>query len=91
MFKYPEIFDSDGGLYVNKTIFNTDVVDGFLDLLARDDGLQIITSEQKDYIRSVCVGQSTFELEYIIAKDGTVKDFYVHQCRVRDFEDLTAG
>ena len=90
VFKYPEIFDSDGGLYVNKTIFNTDIVDGYLDLLARDDGLQIITSEQRDYIRSICAGQSTFELEYVIGTDGTVKDFYVHQCRVKDFEDLTA-
>ena len=44
VFKYPEIFDNDNGLYVKKTIFNTDIVDGLLDLLARDDGPQIITS-----------------------------------------------
>ena len=91
VFKYPEIFDNDNGLFVNKTIFNTDIVDGLLDLLARDDGLQIITSEQKDYIRSICVGQSTFELEYVIGVDGNIKDFYVHQCRLREFEDLTLG
>ena len=91
VFNYPEVFDNDNELFLNKSITNMSMVDAYLDMLSRDGGLELITVEQKDYIKSVCVGQSTFELEYIIAKDGTVKDLYVHQCRVREFEDLTAG
>lgn len=91
VFSYPEIFDNDDGLFLNKSVTNSSLVDGYLDLLCRDGGMKLITSDQKDYIKSICVGQSTFELEYVIGTDGTVKDLYVHQCRVREFEDLTAG
>ena len=90
VFNYPEVLDNEDGLFINKTVRNTHLVDGYLDLLARDGGLSLITSDQKDYIRSICVGQSTFELEYVIGTDGTVKDLYVDQCRVKEFEDLTA-
>ena len=89
--KYPEVFDNENELFINKSVRNTDMVDGYLDVLSREGGLEIITSEQKDYIRSICVGQSTFELEYVIGTDGVAKDLYVYQCRVNDFEDLTAG
>jgi len=90
VFNYPEVFDNDNELFLNKSITNMTMVDAYLDVLSRDGGLELITVEQKDYIKSVCVGQSTFELEYIIAKDGTVKNLYVDHCRVREFEDLTA-
>ena len=90
-FRYPELVNNDNQLFLNKTVKNTNIVDAFLDLLSREGGLELITSEQKDYIRSICVGQSTFELAYIIGENGTVKDLYVHQCRLREFEDLTVG
>jgi len=90
-FSYPEIFDNDDELFLNKTVKNTNIADGILDLLSREGGLELITNEQKDYIRSICVGQSTFELEYIIDVNGNIKDLYVHQCRLRQFEDLTVG
>jgi len=67
------------------------MVDASLDMLSREGGLELITSEQKDYIRSICVGQSTYELEYVIGVDGNIKDFYVHQRRLNEFEDLTVG
>ena len=91
VFKYPEVFDNDNELFLNKTIKNTNIVDAILDMLSREGGLELITSEQKDYIRSICVGQSTFELEYIISTDGSIKDLYVHQRRLNEFEDLTVG
>ena len=91
VFRYPEIFDNDDELFLNKTIKNTNIVDAILDMLSREGGIELITSEQKDYIRSICVGQSTFELEYIIGVDGMIKDFYVHQRRFNEFEDLTVG
>jgi hypothetical protein len=91
VFRYPEIFDNDNELFLNKTVKNTNMVDASLDMLSREGGLELITSEQKDYIRSICVGQSTYELEYVIGVDGNIKDFYVHQRRLNEFEDLTVG
>ena len=63
----------------------------YLDMLSRDDGMHLLTSEQADYIRSICTGNTWYNLEFVLTRDCQIKDINVLLCTHHEFEDLTAS
>ena len=62
----------------------------YLDTLTKEN-LDILTDDDVDYIKSICTGNSWFDIEFIVGQDGLCKDMFVHVHKVAQFEDLTVG
>lgn len=65
-------------------------VDMYLDAIGVD-GLQIITQEQSDFIKSLCVGDSYFNLTFVVNNSGECENIFVYHHTVDLFKDLTAS
>lgn len=93
-FKYPTVFSSPKnntkGL-IQEIKINKVRVLTYLDVLCREEGLQILTQEQVNFIKDLCVGESTFFLTCKLNDDGTLNKIILHHTRIADFEDLTVS
>lgn len=68
-----------------------DIVQQNINALSKERDIQVITKDQADFIRSLCVGDSYFNLTWIINKSGVCEDIFLYHHTVHDFKDLTAS
>lgn len=61
------------------------------EMLATHEALGIITDDDHEFIKSVCTGNTFFDLEFFISPDGTCRETHLYHHVVHDFEDLTAS
>ncbi len=85
-FTLSETKDANG--FVSLVDVTPSLVDAYLAVMKRDTN-QIITSEQADYIKSKCIGNSAFDLEFIITDSGEIEDIILHHVKIANFRDLT--
>jgi hypothetical protein len=85
-FTLSETKDANG--FVSLVDVTPSLVDAYLSVMKRDTN-QIITSEQADYIKSKCIGNSAFDLELIINDSGEIEDIILHHVKIANFRDLT--
>ena len=53
------------------------------------ESLGYISTEQKEFISSVCTGRSTFNIDYVVSENGELVEMYLRHLKVLNFEDLT--
>lgn len=51
----------------------------------------IITEEQSLFMQEKLVGNSKFDLDFIIEEDGTISDIHLHHIKIYEFSDLTGA
>jgi hypothetical protein len=51
----------------------------------------VLTEENVEFIKSVCVGKSQFDLEFVINDDGTLENVFFYHFRIKKFQDLTTS
>jgi len=51
----------------------------------------LIDEDQASYIRSLLVGKTKFELEFVIGEDEQVDEIFVHHYKIYEFKDLTTA
>lgn len=93
-FMYPSFMDESykGKDRVNRMYnMKPELVNTYIDAMTREGGLGLLTQEQGDFIKSLCVGDSHFNLSWLIYKTGEVKDIFVYHHTVSDFKDLTTS
>lgn len=64
-------------------------VDMYLETLG--ETLNILTQDQCDFIKSLCVGNSYFNLTFVVNGSGECENIFVYHHTVDSFKDLTAA
>tara|TARA_B100001250_G_scaffold46655_1_gene36555 strand:- start:3107 stop:3985 length:879 start_codon:yes stop_codon:yes gene_type:complete len=90
-FKYPKFFDDN---YKDKGVLRysadtRELAIEYLDLMSRDEGVQILTTDQVAFITSKLQGEAYFNLEFDVNPNGTVAEVYAYIQTTNEFEDLT--
>jgi len=88
IFNYIKTYFEDDKKLIRRVDNTSGMRNAYIDHLVNRE---VLTQEQSEFIKSICVGRTTFNLEFIIRDDGTLEKVFLHHFKIKEFENLTTA